>query len=337
MAKAIFDRSNVVILGGAGFIGSHLCETLVKSCKVICVDNFLSSTPSNINHLLKNPNFIFIKHDIAEPLELEKFTELERFQLRFQGIQEVYNLAVPMNPKDFEAVRMETLLTNTYGTKNALDIALKYNARFLHTSSAVVYGTPADDDMRFEESYVGAIDQLSPRSNYDLGKKMAETFVYFYNQVHGLDGRIVRIFRTYGPRVALDKGHMIPDFVMSALKNKDLLVYGDETFSTSLTYVTDIVDGMIKMMQLSDNPGPVNLGSDVRIPLVDVCKKIIERTNSKSKVRFDSPLLFMSKLGLPDISKAKKILGWIPIMTLDKGLDKTIEYAMASQYRIGVR
>ncbi len=335
MPKAIFDKNNILVVGGAGFIGSHLCEELLENNKVICIDNFISGSQDNIANLLKNPDFIFVRHNIVEPINLEEIEELKRFDIEFQGVQEVYNLAVPMNPKDFEKVMMETLLTNLYGTKNSLDIALKYKARFLQASSSVVYGARVEG-MLFEEDYVGALDQFSPRSNYDLGKKMAESIVFYYNQIHQLDARIVRIFRTYGPRTPIRKGHMIPDFIVNALKGEDLVVYGDENFETSLVYVTDVVDGIIKVLRAPKNEGPVNIGSDLKVRLVDVCDKIIKKTGSKSQIRFEPSLMFMTELGLPDITKARKNMGWLPIVTLDKGLERTIEYAKAHDVLLGI-
>ena len=329
--KIIFEKKNVLVTGGAGFIGSHLCDRLVKNAKVICIDNFISGEQKFIDHLLRNPNFVFVKHDIVDSIELEEVPELERFDIKFQGIQEVYNLAAPMLPKDFENTRVENLLTNTVGIRNMLDIAVKYKAKFLQASTSVVYGQKLDDKFLFKEDYIGTIDQMSPRACYDLGKKVAETFVQTYSEVYGIDGRIARIFRTYGPRMQHQKGRLIPDFIDNALHDRDLIVYGDKEFSTSLIYVSDVVDAMVRLMDADNNPGPVNIGSDISVNLTNVCKKIIEMTNSKSSISYEKPLLFISELGLPDITKARKSIGWLPVVTLEHGLEKTIEYVKAEE------
>ena len=327
--KIIFDKKNIIVTGGAGFIGSHLCDELVKHSKVICIDNFVSGQQTNIDHLLRNPNFIFIKHDINQPIDLENIFELKRFGIKFQGIQEIYNFAAPTSPQNFKAVIIDTLLTNTVGIKNMLDIAVKYNAKFLQASSAVVYGGRIDDELLFDEEYVGTLDQFSERSAYDLGKKMAESFVYNYSKMYGIKTALIRIFRTYGPRMELEQGHLIPDFIMNALDNKNLTVYGTEDFTTSLIYVTDVVDATIKIMNNEKEFGPINVGSDINIKIISVCEKIIELSESKSKINFEDSLLFLTELGLPNINKALNKLGWMPVISLNLGLQKTIEYAKA--------
>lgn len=336
MPKTIFEKKNVLVTGGAGFIGSHLCEQLLKEGKVICVDNFLSGSQSNIDHLLISPDFIFLKHDINEPLDLEKFPELSRFRVEFQGIQEIYNLACPTSPKNFDKYKVETVKTNTIGLMNMLDLAIKYKAKFLHASSSVVYGGRTAEKEVFPEDYKGALDQLSPRACYDEGKKFAESIVNTYGEFYGLDCKIARIFRTYGPRNRLRDGEMLPDFIVNALEGEDLVIYGDENFKTTLCYSDDVVDGMLKLMAAPKDIGPVNIGSDLDLKLVDVANKIIEMTGSSSKVVFDPPLLFMTPLGIPDVTKAKEKLGWVPIYSLEAGLKKTIEYAKAEKVRKGI-
>jgi UDP-glucuronate decarboxylase len=332
--KAIFEKKNLLVTGGAGFIGSHLCDELVKKNKVICIDNFISGSEANIDHLLQNPDFQFIKHDINEPIDLAKLRELEKFKVEFQGVQEIYHLACPTSPKDFEKTRVETVLTNSVGTRNILDLAVKYKAKFLLASSSVVYG-PRDPKIKhFKEDYAGIVDQLSPRACYDEGKRFAETLTSTYGQVNNLDTKIVRIFRTYGPRMKLKTGRMLPDFVSNALDNKDLVIYGDESFSSSFCHVSDIVQGIIKTMK-SGEAGPINLGSDLEYKLVDVAKKVIEITNSKSKIVFKKPLLFMSPLGLPDITSAKERFGWFPVVLLEEGLRGAIDYFRAHKSILG--
>ncbi len=333
------EKKNVLVTGGAGFIGSHLCESLLKQqdCRVICLDNFVTSEESNIDALLKNPDFEFIRHDINVPFDPESYPELARFKVKFQGIQEIYHLACPTSPKKFEQYKMQTLYANALGIKNALDLAVLFKSKFLHTSTSVVYGNRPDDGHLFKEEETGTSDTLSPRACYDEGKRFAESMCATYEQVHQVDIRIARIFRTYGPRMPLFDGQMIPDFITNALDGKDLEIYGDETFKTSLIYVADVVDGMMKMMLTPKGIGPVNLGSDLDVKLVDVAQRIIEMTGSTSKIVFKGSLLFMTQLGLPDLSKAKEKMGWIPLITLDDGLKRTIEYAMSHKSLLSFR
>jgi len=326
--KAIFEKKNILVTGGAGFIGSHLCDELVKKNKVICIDNFISGDEANIDHLLQNPDFQFIKHDVNKPINLEKLKELEKFQVRFQGLQEIYHLACPTSPKDFEKTRVETVLTNSVGVRNILDLAVKYKSKFILASSSVVYGSRNPKISRFKEDYLGIVDQLSPRACYDEGKRFTETLTSTYGQVYNLNTKIVRIFRTYGSRMKLKTGRMLPDFVHNALDNKDLVIYGDEDFSSSFCHVSDIVQGMIKMMK-SGESGPMNLGSDLEYKIADVAKKVIEMTDSKSKIVFKKPLLFMTPLGLPDISLAKERFGWFPVILLEEGIKGAIDYFRA--------
>lgn len=328
--QAGIEKKNVVVTGGAGFIGSFLCERLLQEgARVICIDNLLTSSTVNIDHLLKHPDFEFIRADIDQPIDLGAYPELDRFKVRFQGAQEVYHLACPTSAKKFEQFRMQTLWANSVGMKNALDLALQHKARFFQASTSVVYGLRPEDGHLFVESEFGKVDHLTPRSCYDTGKIWAETMARTYAEKEGLDIRIGRIFRTYGPRMPLDDGHMIPDFILAALDNKDMVIYGDASFRTSLTYVTDVVDGILRLMETPSDPGPVNLGSDYDIKLSDVAEKIKQLTGSTSLVKFEAPLEFMRDLGLPNLTKAKNELGWIPLMTLEQGLKKSIEYTQA--------
>jgi UDP-glucuronate decarboxylase len=329
--KPIFDKKNVLVTGGAGFIGSYLCERLLKDSKVICVDNFITSAENNIDHLLKDTNFEYIRADINEPFDLEKYPELDRFKLKFQGIQEIYHLACPTSAKKFDQFRAATTLANSVGMRNVLDLAVKYGARFFQASTSVIYGPRPEDGHLFKESEYGLVNHLTPRSCYDEGKRWAETMAWTYQQVHGIDVRIARIFRTYGPRMLLYDGQMLPDFITNAIEGKDLVIYGDENFRSSLIYVSDVVDGIVKLMRLPKDPGPVNIGSDYDIKLVDVAKRIIELTNSSSKIVFEPALMFMTQLGLPDLTKAKEQLGWIPLVPLEQGLKKSIEYTVAQK------
>jgi UDP-glucuronate decarboxylase len=335
--ELINEKKNVLVTGGAGFIGSFLCEKLLADSRVICVDNFVTSQESNIDLLLKNSDFEFIRHDFNTPFDPELFPELARFKIKFQGIQEIYHLACPTSPKKFDQYKMQTLLANSLATKNALDLAVRYRAKLLLSSASVIYGPRHTDNKFYVEDEHGNVDMLSPRACYDEGKRYAETMVETYRQVHGLDAKIARIFRTYGPRMPLFDGQMVPDFITDALDNKDLVIYGDETFRTSLCYVSDVVDGIMKLMAAPADIGPVNLGSDMDVALVDVAQRIVEMTGSSSRITFEPPLLFMSQLGLPDITKAKDKLNWLPLVQLDEGLKRAIDYTIAHKSLLGFK
>lgn len=326
---ALFDKKNILVTGGAGFIGSFLCERLLKDGhRVVCVDNYITSQQTNIEPMLKNPDFEFIKANINEGLDLESYPELERFKLKFQGFQEIFHMACPTSAKKFDQFKMDTLYANSVGMRNVLDIAAKWKSKFFQASTSVIYGMRPEDNHLFEEDEFGLVDHMTPRGCYDEGKRWAETMANTYADVHGIDVRIARIFRTYGPRMALYDGHMIPDFIVDALDGKDFVIYGDDGFRTSLTYVTDIIDGILRLMDAKKNPGTVNLGSDYDIKIVDVAQKILELTESSSKITYEEPLPFMRDLGLPNLTKAKD-LGWIPLVSLEQGLKKSIEYTIA--------
>ncbi|MFA6306832.1 MAG: NAD-dependent epimerase/dehydratase family protein [Patescibacteria group bacterium] len=328
--RAIFDKKNVLVAGGAGFIGSHLCDRLLENNKVICLDNFSTGDERNIDHLLSDPNFEFIKHDIAEPIDLEKLSELQKFKIEFQGVQEIYNLACPTSPKNFDKNKIQTILASSYGLKNMLDLAVRYKAKIMHFSSSVVYGPRLDSQKRIRESEIGKVDFLSQRSSYDEGKRFSETMVENYRQVHNIDSKVIRLFRVYGPRMKLNEGNLIPDFINSALENSDLVIPGDKNFSSSLCYISDCVDACVKLMD-SHILGPVNIGSDVDMKLEKICEMIIKILDSKSKITYAEKNLFISELCLPDITRAREELGWMPIVTLENGLKKTIDDLRASK------
>ena len=330
MKKVIFDRKNIVVFGGAGFLGSHLCEQLVKGSKVICIDNFSTGTVENISLLMQNANFKFIRHDISQPLDLLTIRELADFKIEWQGIQEIYNLACPTSAKNFDNLVINTLDANSLAMKNVLEMVKQYEAKFLQLSSAVVYGSRRDDKMKFLETDNGVVDFTSPRACYDEGKRFSETMCFTYRDRFNLPIKIARIFRTYGPKMLLNDGQMIPDFIVNALENKELVIYGDANFTTTLLYIDDVIDGLIKIMEADKNE-VFNIGSDVDYKLSDVAQKIIDMTVSQSKIVYKEPLMFMTALGKPDISKAKKLLGWFPVTGLDMGLEKAVEYARANK------
>ncbi len=334
--QIIFDKKNILVIGGAGFIGSHLCDELVKKHKVICVDNFSSGNEKNIDHLLADVNFRFIRHDISQPLDLEKFSELDDYKIKFQGIQEIYYLACPMSPKHFLDNRQGIILANSYGVINSLELVKKYQAKFLHFSSSVVYGPRRADNQKIKENDLGQVDILSDRSAYDEGMRFAETIVNNYAKIFKLEVKILRLFRIYGPRMKMDDGNLIPDMIASALDNEDLLIHGDSGFTSSLCYVSDCIDAAVKAME-SNIDGPINIGSDVDTNLTDLAKKIIAITKSKSKIKYTDSILFLTSLCLPDITKARNELGWMPIVPLDKGLDRTIYELRADKGLKGVK
>jgi UDP-glucuronate decarboxylase len=328
--KTLSERKNILVIGGAGFIGSHLCDELIKTNNVICLDDFSTGHVENINHLLSAPNFEFIKHDISRPIDLKEYRELDKFKIRFQGVQEIYQLACPTSPKNFNELRIKTLRANSLGTINALELALEYKARLLLASSVVVYGPRFAQAPPFSEDYQGYVNFTSPRSCYDEGKRFAETAVITYRDTYNLEAKIARIFRTYGPRLSLFDGHMLTDFVLQALNNRPLTIYGDKRFSTALCYISDIVDGLLKLMKSSEL-GPLNFGHEKEYLMVEIAETVKRMTNSSSPVVYRDPLLFMTPLGLPDITRTKAKLGWYPLVPLEEGLAQTIEYVRANQ------
>lgn len=323
--KIIFDKKNVVVAGGAGFIGSHLCDELVKTSKVICIDNFSSGDERNIDHLLSNPNFIFINHDLSEPIDLEKEASLRSFKINFQGIQEIYSLACPTSAKHFMENRVKILDANSLVVKQLLELALKNEAKFIHLSSSVIYGLRKEEikDYLVREDDMGQVGVNTKRSCYDEGKRFSETMVNLYHEQFNLDTKIIRLFRTYGPRMKLNDDQMIPDFISNAMDNKDLVIFGDENFSSSFCYVSDAIDAIIKVME-SDMNEAINIGSDVDIKLKEVAEKVIKMLDSQSKIVYEEEKLFMTPLVLPDIHRARNELGWMPVVSLEKGLEKTI-------------
>jgi UDP-glucuronate decarboxylase len=311
-------------------MGSHLCERLLKEANVICLDDFSNSSPKNIEHLLQYPDFEFIKYDVNKPIDLNAFDELDKFKVKYQGIQEIYHLACPTSPKDFEKLKMQSLWANSSAMINTLDLAVKYKARYIFTSSAVVYGDNFEGD-KIKEDFHGVVNHLTPRACYDEGKRFAETCVETYRQVHGIDAKIARVFTTYGPRMRLFEGQLIPDFIINALDGKNLVVYGDETMSTSLCYITDMIDGLVRLMSAGPELNIVNLGGDKVLKYTDVANIIIKLTGSKSKVVFEPPLVFLTKKSQPDLLRAKESLGWMPLIRLEDGLQKAIDYTVANK------
>jgi len=327
----IFERKNVLITGGSGFIGSHLCEALLTEANVICIDDFSNSSIHNIEHLLQYPNFEFIRYDINEPIDLEMLPELDKFRVKFQGIQEIYHLACPTSPKNFESLKIHSLLANSAAVINTLNLAVKYRAKYIFGSSAVVYGKTQGEQESLTEGFEGIVDHLSPRGCYDEGKRFGETCVETYRQVYDVDAKIARIFTTYGPRMKLNDGLLIPDFITNALEGKDIVIYGDHGFQQSLCYISDMIDGLKRLMKSPKSVSVVNLGDDRAFDMVKVAEKIIEFTESTSEIRYEESLLFLTHPGIPNLSKAKQGLGWLPLVQLKEGLKKTIDYTIANK------
>lgn len=328
--RQVIGKKNVLVTGGAGFIGSFLCERLLREgCRVLCIDNLVTSTQENIAHLLKEEDFEFLRHDVNEPIDLEDLPELKLFNLRLNGFHDIYHLACPRTGRRFDELRLQTMLTSSVGLHNVLEIAGKYDSRFFLASSSAVYGRPTNGHRKFKEGEYGTFDRRATPSTYDEGKRWAETMGDAYRRVRDIDVRVGRIFRTFGPRMRLDDGHLVPDLIERALVGDDVLVYGGPEIFTTLAYVTDVVDGIVKLMRMPKDPGPVNIGSDYDIKIVDVAKRIIELTGSTSKIVYEPSLMFMTQLGLPDLTRAKEQLGWIPLVPLDQGLKKSIEYTVA--------
>lgn len=332
----IFEKKNILVTGGAGFLGSHLCERLLREGKVICMDDFSNSTIQNIDHLLQYPDFEFIKYDVNQPIDLDSFPELDKFGVKYQGVQEIYHLACPTSPKNFEQLKMNSLWANSNAMIATLDLAVKYRAKYVFASSSVVYGEPTAEHYVFAEEDEGIVRHLSPRACYDEGKRFAETSVDTYRQVYGIDVKIARIFTTYGPRMKLRDGLLIPDFIINALEGKDLVIYGDETLDTSLCYVSDVIDGLARLMRAGPDLAVVNLGSDQIYKMVEVARMIIQMTGSSAQVAFEAPLVFLTKKGMPDLRRAKEQLSWIPLIRLEDGLRKTIDYTIANKESLGL-
>ena len=302
----------ILVTGGAGFIGSHLCERLVEEGNaVICLDNFYSGSKSNIWHLIGHPGFELVRHDVTEPYRAE--------------IDEIYNLACPASPVFYQYDPIQTTKTSVIGTFNMLGLAKRTKAKILQASTSEVYGAPARHPQ--EESYWGNVNPIGIRSCYDEGKRCAESLCFDYHRIHGVDVKVIRIFNTYGPRMAVNDGRVVSNFVVQALKGEDLTIYGDGTQTRSFQFVSDLVEGMIRMMATPKGfTGPVNLGNPGEFTMIELAEKVLSKVGGTSKIVFkplpdDDP-----KMRRPDITLAKKELGWEPKVSLDEGLDEVISY-----------
>ena len=301
----------VLVTGGAGFIGSHLCEFLLnKGDEVICVDNFFCGFKKNIQHLLSNPNFELIRHDITLPLFLE--------------VDQIYNLACPASPIHYQFNSIRTVKANTVGVINMLGLAKLHGARILQASTSEIYGDPTEHPQK--ESYWGNVNSIGPRACYDEGKRVAETLFFDYHRKHGLEIRVARIFNTYGENMAENDGRVVSNFITQALLNKDITIYGDGAQTRSFCHVSDLADGLIKLMGRQGFTGPVNLGNPVELTMKQIAEKIIALTGSKSKIVYQPLPKDDPRKRRPDITLAKEKLNWQPKVKLDDGLKKTIGY-----------
>lgn len=306
------DKKRILVTGGAGFLGSHLCERLLhEGNEVYCLDNLFTGRKENIVHLLSNPYFEFIRHDVINPFLIE--------------VDEIYNLACPASPIHYQYNPIKTIKTSVMGAINMLGLAKRVKAKILQASTSEVYGNPEVHPQ--PESYWGNVNPIGERSCYDEGKRAAETLFRDYNFQNNVEIKIVRIFNTYGPRMHPNDGRVVSNFINQALRGEDITVYGKGEQTRSFQYVDDLIEGFIRTMATPESfKGPVNLGNPDEFKIIELAEKVIEKTNSKSKIVFkplpsDDPL--MRK---PDISLAKKELNWEPNVKLDKGLDKTIHY-----------
>ncbi len=306
----------VVVTGGAGFLGSHLCDRLLRDGHdVICVDNFFSGRKDNIRHLIGNPHFEVIRHDIVYPLVVE--ADL------------IYNLACPASPVAYQHNPIKTIKTSTLGMVNMLGLAKRCKARILHTSTSEVYGDPEVHPQR--EDYWGHVNPLGPRSCYDEGKRVAESLCVNYHIAHKVDVRIVRIFNTYGPRMDPDDGRVVSNFLMQALRGEDLTIYGDGSQTRSFCYVDDLIEGFIRMMEQDTEIGPVNLGNPVENTMLELAEAVLAVTGSKSKLKHVDLPKDDPKRRCPDITKAKSLLNWEPQVSLKTGLQRMTEFFRETQ------
>ncbi len=302
----------IVVTGGAGFIGSHLVEHLLREGdRVICIDNLYTGSRDNIEPFFNNQNFIFFEHDVNEKIEVK------------EHIDEIYHLACPASPVHYQKDPLFTITTNFIGTKNALELALEHGATFLQASTSEVYGDPLEHPQK--ETYWGNVNPMGIRSCYDEGKRAAETLCFDYHREHGVKIRVVRIFNTYGPRMAKNDGRVVSNFIVQALQGKDITVFGDGTQTRSFQYVNDLVEGMVRMMN-QEHTGPINLGNPEEYSIRELAETIIKLTGSKSDIIYKKLPHDDPQRRRPDITKAKEILQWEPKIQLEEGLRKTIGY-----------
>lgn len=308
----VSNRRRVMVTGGAGFLGSHLCERLLKDgCDVLCVDNFYSGTRDNVSHLIGNPHFELMRHDVTFPIYVE--------------VDEIYNLACPASPIHYQWDPVQTTKTSVHGAINMLGLAKRTKAKILQASTSEVYGDPEVHPQ--PESYWGHVNPIGIRSCYDEGKRCAETLFFDYHRQHNLQIKVARIFNTYGPRMHPQDGRVVSNFIVQALSGEDITIYGDGSQTRSFCYVDDLIDAFVRLMATpEDFTGPVNLGNPIEFTILELANEVIRMTNSTSKIIFEKLPLDDPKQRKPDINLAKKSLGWNPQINLSDGLINTIEY-----------
>ncbi|KJR40715.1 nucleoside-diphosphate-sugar epimerase [Candidatus Magnetoovum chiemensis] len=307
-----YAEKRILVTGGAGFLGSHLCERLLnEGNEVICVDNFYTGRKRNIEHLICNPYFDLIRHDVCFPLYVE--------------VDEIYNLACPASPVHYQFDPVQTTKTSVHGAINMLGLAKRLKIKIFQASTSEVYGDP--DIHPQVESYWGNVNPIGPRACYDEGKRCAETLFFDYHRQHKMNIKVARIFNTYGERMHPNDGRVVSNFIIQALEGEDLTIYGDGKQTRSFCYVHDLINGFIKLMNSPDDfTGPVNLGNPVELTITELAQTILKLTGSSSKIVLKPALADDPKQRKPDISLAKEVLNWTPQIPLENGLVKTIEY-----------
>jgi UDP-glucuronate decarboxylase len=312
MARDYFRQKRILVTGGAGFLGSHLCDRLIAAGhEVLCVDNLFTGTRRNIAHLLNNPAFEFIRHDITFPLYVE--------------VDEIYNLACPASPIHYQHDPIQTTKTSVHGAINMLGLTKRLGAKILQASTSEVYGDPSVHPQT--EEYWGNVNPIGPRSCYDEGKRCAETLFFDYHRQLGLKIKVARIFNTYGPRMHPNDGRVVSNFIVRALEGKPITIYGDGSQTRSFCYVNDLIDGLIRLMDSPDEvTGPINLGNPNEMTVMDLAELVRQRTGSSAPIELHELPADDPKQRQPDISKARQLLGWEPRVGLDDGLSQTIDY-----------
>lgn len=303
--------TRVLVAGGAGFLGSHLCDRLIaEGADVLCLDNFFTGSKKNISHLIGNPSFELIRHDLVQPIFLE--------------VDQIYNFACPASPVHYQYNPVKTVKTSVMGAINMLGLAKRVKARILQASTSEVYGDPKQHPQK--ESYWGNVNPIGVRSCYDEGKRVAETLMMDYHRQNNVDIKIVRIFNTYGPRMAVADGRVVSNFIVQCLRNQPITIYGDGKHTRSFCYAADLIDGCIRMMNSEDFTGPVNLGNPREFTIAELAELILKLTGSKSELVYKPLPQDDPAQRQPDISLAQSKLGWRPKVDLEEGLSKTIEY-----------